>query len=636
MLLYHQVIPIVVFDGAGLPMKAKTQAERRAKRAEALEKAKAFELKNDIKRAREWYQRAAPVTTDMVLNVVRELRKMKVEYLIAPYEADAQLAWMALNGHVDCVLTEDSDLIVYGAPKIIYKVDKDGTGDLFNQKNLPSLDQPPMYNITPDMFMWMCVCTGCDFFEGVRNLGMKKSHSLVKKCRTLPRLLHSIRADQRYRVGKGFMTDFYRACLVFRHQTVFDTVNGKAVHFSEFEQAYAAMLPDGIVPKSEDGSYDLDFLGKQHSDSIMKKIAEGCINPKTLVEYSEPRKVPRVENPVSSQAMAKADLNQKSKEARGFQVLPASRSSNNSLGVEKASRNQLSRTPISFDPMSMASKYLPGPRTQTTNTIWTRFKRPKSLNDVDRILGRGFGNNRNGFRLSKKPKLIDNGTPPRSPRTPSDGKPESNSPMNRAKRRLSSTLLKDRPSPARPMNSITRFVNRFQAPARRTAKARKSTHDRDDTNHEEERERKKPRSGSPEPDACEREDAEPERKTGRNLSSADTDEVLIISDEDDPVAGSTDEVLTITDEDDNAEGDGSSSKVDEDDYVIRSRFFPTGKRLMLPTKSLTASRGRPVVPRSARSHPRSAKDLENFGRHVRGRTIINKKLKQREARRHTS
>ena len=35
-----------------------------------------------------------------------------MQYLVAPFEADAQLAYLNLNGFADFVITEDSDLLV--------------------------------------------------------------------------------------------------------------------------------------------------------------------------------------------------------------------------------------------------------------------------------------------------------------------------------------------------------------------------------------------------------------------------------------------------------------------------------------------------------------------------------------------
>lgn len=42
----------------------------------------------------------------------------KVDFIVAPYEADAQLAYLANNGIVDAVITEDSDLIAFGCPNV--------------------------------------------------------------------------------------------------------------------------------------------------------------------------------------------------------------------------------------------------------------------------------------------------------------------------------------------------------------------------------------------------------------------------------------------------------------------------------------------------------------------------------------
>jgi exonuclease-1 len=38
--------------------------------------------------------------------------------IVAPYEADAQLAYLSQNKLVDIVVTQDSDLIVFGCEKV--------------------------------------------------------------------------------------------------------------------------------------------------------------------------------------------------------------------------------------------------------------------------------------------------------------------------------------------------------------------------------------------------------------------------------------------------------------------------------------------------------------------------------------
>jgi exonuclease-1 len=47
------------------------------------------------------------------------LRGRKVEFVVAPYEADSQISKLFLLKKIDAVITEDSDLIVYGVDVIL-------------------------------------------------------------------------------------------------------------------------------------------------------------------------------------------------------------------------------------------------------------------------------------------------------------------------------------------------------------------------------------------------------------------------------------------------------------------------------------------------------------------------------------
>ena len=41
-----------------------------------------------------------------------------IEYMVAPYEADAQLTHLSTINYVAAVITEDSDLMVYGCKRV--------------------------------------------------------------------------------------------------------------------------------------------------------------------------------------------------------------------------------------------------------------------------------------------------------------------------------------------------------------------------------------------------------------------------------------------------------------------------------------------------------------------------------------
>lgn len=66
---------------------------------------------------------------DLFMDVLNEL---EIEFIVAPYEADAQMAYMVQHGFADFAISEDSDLIAYGCPKILMKLTSAGTCEEFS------------------------------------------------------------------------------------------------------------------------------------------------------------------------------------------------------------------------------------------------------------------------------------------------------------------------------------------------------------------------------------------------------------------------------------------------------------------------------------------------------------------------
>ncbi|KAL0441969.1 UNVERIFIED_CONTAM: Exonuclease 1 [Sesamum radiatum] len=76
----------------------------------------------DANTASELFQRAVSVTPLMAHRLIQILRSENIEFVVAPYEADAQLAYLAgleaEEGGVVAVISEDSDLLAYGCPAV--------------------------------------------------------------------------------------------------------------------------------------------------------------------------------------------------------------------------------------------------------------------------------------------------------------------------------------------------------------------------------------------------------------------------------------------------------------------------------------------------------------------------------------
>ena len=82
----------------------------------------------DLNGANKKFIEAIEISSDIIQELIKVLKKMKVDFVVAPYEADAQLAFLNRNKIVDFIITEDSDLLMFGAENILFKMGTKGKG----------------------------------------------------------------------------------------------------------------------------------------------------------------------------------------------------------------------------------------------------------------------------------------------------------------------------------------------------------------------------------------------------------------------------------------------------------------------------------------------------------------------------
>lgn len=107
---------------------------------------------------------------------------MNVEYYVAPYEADAQLAYLYLTNRAHVVITEDSDLLIFGVKRVLFKMDKAGNGTEVDLTKLNEVEELNFKYFTDDMLLTCCIVSGCDYLESIKGIGFKKAHKLVFEC----------------------------------------------------------------------------------------------------------------------------------------------------------------------------------------------------------------------------------------------------------------------------------------------------------------------------------------------------------------------------------------------------------------------------------------------------------------------
>ncbi len=125
----YSITPILVFDGGPLPMKKHREIERERNRSENRRKADECLKANAHVKALEFMGKCADVTPEMAFLLIEALKREGVGFVVAPYEADAQMAYLDRIGTVSAVISEDSDLLLFGCKRILYKLDKFGNAE---------------------------------------------------------------------------------------------------------------------------------------------------------------------------------------------------------------------------------------------------------------------------------------------------------------------------------------------------------------------------------------------------------------------------------------------------------------------------------------------------------------------------
>lgn len=135
----------------------------------------------DVSGAQKKFVEALEITHDIVNKLIVELRQQKVQFLVAPYEADAQLAYLYQKKEIDLVLTEDSDLLLFGANKCFFKMDLTGKGLEIDLKDLPKCEIfKGNVEDQHDLLLVCCILSGCDYLESIKGVGFKKAVKLVQ------------------------------------------------------------------------------------------------------------------------------------------------------------------------------------------------------------------------------------------------------------------------------------------------------------------------------------------------------------------------------------------------------------------------------------------------------------------------
>lgn len=120
---------------------------------------------------------------DFVL-VKKLLDILKVPYYYGVSEAEASCAHLCLNGQVDAVLTEDTDILAYGCPFSLHKLNiVTNTVIMIEMKKLLT-----MLEMTYPQFRDFCIMCGTDYNTNIPKIGPERAYRYLKEYKSIDNL----------------------------------------------------------------------------------------------------------------------------------------------------------------------------------------------------------------------------------------------------------------------------------------------------------------------------------------------------------------------------------------------------------------------------------------------------------------
>jgi 5'-3' exonuclease len=122
--------------------------------------------------------------------LIRELFDiLDVPYYNSPLEAETMCADLCIQGKVDAVLTEDTDVLAYASPVFLSNY-RDGYCTRINTENLFN-----QMELTSDEFLDFCIMCGTDYNKNIFKVGPSKSYKYILEHKNIDKLKSNTSLD---------------------------------------------------------------------------------------------------------------------------------------------------------------------------------------------------------------------------------------------------------------------------------------------------------------------------------------------------------------------------------------------------------------------------------------------------------
>jgi len=124
------------------------------------------------------------LSTEDITKSQEMLTLLGVPFCTSETEAETLCSFLALAGTVDAVMTEDTDVLAYGTPNLLHKVDTN-KGTCVSLKMTDILSSTSM---TMETFRDMCIMCGTDYNTNIPKIGSQTAYKLMLEHKSIDAL----------------------------------------------------------------------------------------------------------------------------------------------------------------------------------------------------------------------------------------------------------------------------------------------------------------------------------------------------------------------------------------------------------------------------------------------------------------
>jgi len=185
----YGVLPIFIFDGKPPRFKQKELEERKLIRTKLKQEYIEAIRRGDLRTAWSKAVRMDSLSRRMIDDAKRLLTLMGVPIIQAPSEGEAQAAYMVMVNDAWACSTQDYDVLLFGAPRIVRNLTFTGKR-FYRSKGIAVPLKPELIilddllndlKITRKQLIEIAFLIGTDYNEGIKGIGPKKAYELIKK-----------------------------------------------------------------------------------------------------------------------------------------------------------------------------------------------------------------------------------------------------------------------------------------------------------------------------------------------------------------------------------------------------------------------------------------------------------------------